>query len=388
MTDTPGTPVDGLGLFGLSLDSTNFNIMCDECDDVCVAPESWWGASSDQPMCVDDPCGFGQMLENDHEFTGLLHEGGVLPSFPEGDVLSRFRSETLDGLSSIYSVAPQEYASDSSEQYAISAADVDYGTSEQHAIISAADVNYGASEQDAISAANEGVLQRTGIEVPTEVPVYNTEFVNTLPYMQGPVHAMMPSAPVTPTTPRTPRTPKKSRTKSIKQASLTALTHAVMRVFEQWSPPSANETNTNKYFENTIQAVVAMIQAKFYASADFEFRVDVGVEIENHILNSSAGPSHMEATSAEPEKKILKHLVQSVWGGSVPPDANISVAYSQIVCMVSALLLLHHHATGYVELVQRTQQAFERVLKVPIHKFIHAYNLMTMETQKLDFDDM
>jgi hypothetical protein len=166
------------------------------------------------------------------------------------------------------------------------------------------------------------------------------------------------------------------------------LVHAVMVVFKQWSPPNVNETNPNQYFENTIQAIVAMIQAKFYASTESEFGVDVGVEIENHIINSSAGPSHMEATSAEPEKKILEHVVLSVWGGSMRPDANFSIAYSQIVCMVSAFLLLHHHSTGYVELVQRTQQAFERVVKVPIHKFLYVYNGMSRECQQLDFNDM
>jgi hypothetical protein len=101
--------------------------------------------------------------------------------------------------------------------------------------------------------------------------------------------------------------------------------------------------------------------------------VDVGSEIKNYILNSTAGVNYKAFTKIDATNKHA-NLVQMVWGHSVPPGADISVAYSQIVCVVSAFVLLDYYAQGDIVLKNMTHTSFERFVGVSIGEFLEAYN--------------
>ena len=452
MTDTPGTPADEFDdLLGHSFGSLDNFTMYDG-ESACHASSLLWGESDQSMRVDDacdnsamgTACDLGEMqLEDDHDFTehfdGLHQEFDVLTSVHGGfEETTSFRWETHheENLHESRHGTSKEYTSDSygaSEQHAKSTADVhgehatdcsdvvcnllgtadltdakmlEYDLESYNTLIADLLLPGSAMHVSHPTKDSEHIMTSCGIPCATKVPVHNMKSLNTLHCTEDPIHAMMPNAlyytedpfhammpsalqtPIKPHTPCTPRTPKKQHTKSIKSLSFNALVHAVLMVFNHWSPSNANETNTNKYFESTITAVVILIKNKFHASTEKHLLGDVGSEIENHILNSTAGPSHMEATSTEPSKKILENLVLNVWGGSISPDANINIAYSQIVCMVSAFMLLNHHAQGCVELEQKTHQAFERIVKVPIHKFLWVYKDLSEKCQQLDFDDM
>jgi hypothetical protein len=170
---------------------------------------------------------------------------------------------------------------------------------------------------------------------------------------------------------------KKLRMKHVKITHLTTLVHAVFTVFNNWGPSGADAMHPRKYFEDNIASAVNLIKYKFQdpTSPVYSHSGDVGSEIIRHLFHTGAGMNYMSFAHVDGGNKHVNDLVTMVWP-DLPAGAIIPFAYCQIVCIVSAFVLVNCNVQDAV-LQQMIQQSFEREVKVSFGEFWGAYNILS-----------